>query len=492
MVLDGQQRLTALNIGLRGSYAGKEKGKRRDDLAAYPEKHLYLDIMADPLKGEDGEAYSFRFRSEKQLQNPNGQYWFRVSEIGKLDGASQVFKYVQNAKLAGHPTAFDALSRLQEVVESKLSIAFYEEDTADFDKALNVFIRLNSGGTQLSNSDMLFSIATAGWKKLDARKEINKLVDELNNPRFEFSFSKDFVLKAGLMLADASVEFKAANFSSENVAKLEKSWPEIARALGLAVELVGGFGFSGQTLGAHNAILPIAYSLYQRKLSDSYLTSEKFAKDRENVRRWLVRSLLKAGVWGSSVDTLLTSIQTALRDHGSERFPVKEIEAAMRSRGKSLRFGEEELEDLVDVSYKDRKKRTFALLSLLFPHLDLQNKFHIDHIFPRSCFYKKRLDGLGLSAEEQEEWKEKADCLANLQLLDGTLNMEKGTSQPHEWLKETFPQDEARAAFIERHCLGELPETLGGFPAFYEARREVLLGRLRTLLEVTPAASSAA
>ena len=492
VVLDGQQRLTALNIGLNGSHAEKEKGKRRDDLAAYPEKHLYLDITANPLEMEDGEAYDFRFLSEKQVQAAKGPHWFRVSEIGGFGGSSQVFRYVQKAKLAEHPTAFDALSRLHDVVKDKEGIAFYEEDTADFDKALNVFIRLNSGGTQLSNSDMLFSIATAGWKKLDARKEINELVEKLNGTRSEFSFSKDFVLKAGLMLTDASVEFKAVNLRSKNAVKLEKHWPEIANALRLAVELVEGFGFSGQTLSAHNAVLPIAYSLYQRHLDSKYVTNAEFDGDRRDVRRWLVRSLLKAGVWGSSVDTLLTSIQTALRDHGSERFPVKEIEAAMRSRGKSLRFDEEELEDLVDVSYKDRKKRTFALLSLLFPHLDLQNKFHIDHIFPRSCFHKKRLDRLGLLAEDQEEWREQADRLANLQLLDGTQNMEKGALLPHEWLKETFPQDEARAAFIDRHRLGELPETLEGFPAFYEARREALLGRLRKLLEVTPAASSAA
>ena len=52
----------------------------------------------------------------------------------------------------------------------------------------------------------------------------------------------------------------------------------------------------------------------------------------------------------------------------------------MRARGKSLTFEEEEFEDLVE-----SKDRTFTLLSLLYPFVDLQNKkFHIDHVFQKS------------------------------------------------------------------------------------------------------------
>ena len=59
----------------------------------------------------------------------------------------------------------------------------------------------------------------------------------------------------------------------------------------------------------------------------------------------------------------------------------------MRVRGKSLTFEEEELEHLVE-----SKDRTFTLLTLLFPFVDLQNnKFHIDHVFPKSRFSFRRL-----------------------------------------------------------------------------------------------------
>ncbi len=48
-VLDGQQRLTALNIGLRGSHAEKLLHKRKSNSNAYPKRQLFLD-----LRGKEG------------------------------------------------------------------------------------------------------------------------------------------------------------------------------------------------------------------------------------------------------------------------------------------------------------------------------------------------------------------------------------------------------------------------------------------------------
>src|SRR5271154_4610773 len=74
-------------------------------------------------------------------------------------------------------------------------------------------------------SDLLLSIAVAQWSKLDARQEIHGLVDEVDRIGSGFNFSKDFVLKAGLMLADiASVGFKVENFNHANMGTLEQVW----------------------------------------------------------------------------------------------------------------------------------------------------------------------------------------------------------------------------------------------------------------------------
>ncbi|CAN0358954.1 unnamed protein product, partial [Ectocarpus sp. 4 AP-2014] len=231
--------------------------------------------------------------------------------------------------------------------------------------------------------DLLLSIAVAQWSG-DARQEIHTLVDELNNTGDGFDFSKDVVLKAGLMLADiGSVGFKVENFNRENMAILEEQWPVVKRSLKVAVQLLASFGFNAKTLRADSSLLPIAYYVCHRQLDSGYVVKGKHAADREVIRKWLTRSLLKtSGIWGSGLDTLLTALRETISEHGDDDFPVERLEAVMAKRGKSLQFTGEEIDELVAMEYGD--KRLFGLLTLLFPFVDVKNhQFHIDHVFPK-------------------------------------------------------------------------------------------------------------
>lgn len=229
---------------------------------------------------------------------------------------------------------------------------------------LRIFIRLNSGGTVLSYSDLLLSVAVAQWTQLDAKQEIQGLVDEINRIGPDFNLSKDFVLKAGLMLADiSSVGFKVANFDRANMATLEAARTDIRRAIVLTVELAASFGFGEQTLRADSALLPITYYLYKLNPPANWLAHPAYAADCGNIRSWLIRSLLKSsGIWGSGLDTLLTALRDVIRVEYSA-FPTVQLERVMATRGKLLSFGPEEIEDLVDIEYGDR--RIFPLLSIL-------------------------------------------------------------------------------------------------------------------------------
>ena len=202
------------------------------------------------------------------------------------------------------------------------------------DDVVQIFIRMNDGGTPLSHSDLLLSIAVAQWTTHDAREEIHELVDALNRIGLGFSFSKDFVLKAGLMLSDiGSVGFKVDNFNRENMAILEERWMSIRSTLTLTVQLVAGFGFSRATLTAHNAILAIAYYLYRSKRTESFLSHNRHEEDRRRIRGWLIRSLLKSGVWGSGLDTLLTALRKVIREDGTHRCKHSVMGAGGDARG---------------------------------------------------------------------------------------------------------------------------------------------------------------
>jgi Protein of unknown function DUF262 len=486
-VLDGQQRLTALNIGLRGSMAIKQPNKWWTNPDAFPVRTLRLDLLAPPAPDEDGVIYRFRFLDDAMAARDEGAHWFKVPEIlGMQDGPAMLSALMERG-LQGEAlkAAYATLDRLHRVVHAHNLINYYEEETQDVERVLNIFIRLNQGGTVLSYSDLLLSIAVAQWKQVDARAEIHKLVDELNRIGTGFALSQDFVLKAGLMLADiASVGFKVENFTSPNMAALESNWPAIRAALVRTVDLAASFGLNGQTLKADSALLPIAYYLYRRNVPANYVSHSKFAADRETIRGWLIRSLLKAsGIWGSGLDTLLTALRKTIQNSEAAKFPVEQLRQVMAKSAKSLTFEPAEIEDMLHMEYGD--KRMFPLLSLLFPFVDLRNQFHVDHVYPISRFTRAKLQKAGLDDECIETLVRHANELPNLQLLEGTINNEERSAMPADWLAKHHPDPAAQVHYRTKHELGELPSDLHRFDSFYSARRERLRAKLTDMLCAT-------
>jgi len=483
-ILDGQQRLTSLNIGLRGSLATKTLHKRRSNSNAYPRLTLHLNLLAGKLNEEGNKA-----------KEDEAALWFPVPEVLNVENPSKLsqwlFAQLHARGLTNDTEVFNQASetihRLHEVINQKQSVAYYCEDSQDLDRVLRIFIRMNAGGTVLSYSDLLLSIAIAQWTDVDARREINSLVTDLNRIGAGFNFSKDFVLKAGLMLADiASVGFKVENFNRTNMEILEKVWDDVRAALTTTVQLIASFGITEQTLRADSSLLPIAYYVFKRKPADNWIDHPRHAGERRSIQSWLNRSLLKSsGIWGSGLDTMLTALREIIRNK-HDVFPVEDIEREMATRGKSLSFNGEEIEDLLDVDYNDR--RIFTLLSLLYDFVDVSQIQHIDHIYPKSLLSKRKLVAAGLADEPAENAIAARDKLANLQLLGGTLNTSKNSKLPGPWLEEAYPDATRRQDFIDRQDLGSVPYEPAEFLPFYEARRTRLRQRMQNLFGTANAA----
>lgn len=480
-ILDGQQRLTSLNIGLCGTYSEKLPRKRASSLDAYPPKRLRLDLCH---WGEEEDDFKYRlaFLSDDEAARASSDvHWYPVAEVRRVtDAGPSVFSYVQGANLATHPTAFHTLARLQQAVHEDGLISFYLEDGQELDKVLDIFIRVNSGGTVLSKSDLLLSVATAQFQTLDAREEVHGLVDDLNAVGHGFDFSKDLVLKTGLVLSDVGdIAFKVENFTTTNIAVLEKAWPGIERALRLGVKLLSSFGFAASTLKANSVLIPIAHYLHERDLDDRYLTHTTWRQDREELRRWIVRSLVKPGIWGSGLDTLVKALRSVI-DETTGPFPVEALEAAMARQGKSLAIDDLLLDDLAEIPYRD--KRLFPVLSLLYPGVNVRNVFHIDHIFPKSLFTPTRLEASGVNIGLVDEFRSRFDRMPNLQLLEGPENEGKRNRLPADWVRMQYPDPLARGGWLASHDLHDLPVDLEEFLDFYQARRNRMRNRLANVL----------
>ena len=481
-ILDGQQRLTSLFIGLRGSYASKLPHKRWNNPLAFPRRKLYLNLRS-PIEDEGVELkYDLRFLTEAEAsKNGDGVFWFLVGDVLNFASLRDINGYLRTNDLLGPEYPEQCLFALYEVISEKTLINHYQEEGQDLGKVLNIFVRVNSGGTPLSYSDLLLSIATAQWDDVDARQAIHELVDDINRTGEGFGFSKDFVLKSALVLADLDVAFKVDNFTRDNTRKIETAWPRISEALRTAVSLAARLGYNGFTLTANNALVPVAYYLLQRGLPQGFLERREHAEDREAIRIWLARALLKKGTFGAGLDTTLRTARSTIGSTPT-RFSADALDSAFAKIGRGLRFEDEEVEDLLDEEYGHRM--TFSVLALLYPSVDFNNRFHEDHIFPKSRFTPKRLREAGVPEDQIEAFRERVNRVANLQLLEGTPNQEKSAKLPADWLKEHCPTEDARRAWAERNYVDELPEKITGFLEFYERRRARLKTKLAKLLEV--------
>lgn len=485
-ILDGQQRLTALYIGLQGSYAYKLPRYRWDSPWAFPERKLYLNLLEE--SSDSDLEYDFQFLPQEQAEKRDeSHHWFEVGKILDLNEQYEVNEYLLDHELMNSSNgkfANRTLFKLHGKIFQAPVINYYLEKDETLDKVLNIFIRVNSGGTPLSYSDLLLSIATAEWteEETNARQVITTFVDDINRIGDDFNFNKDFVLKNTLVLNDFSdIAFKVDNFRQGNMKTIEENWERVSKAVSLAVELISSFGYSRETLTANNAVIPIAYYILKLDNPSNFVTHSHYFEDRKNIREWLTKSLLKR-VFSSGADTVLRKIREIINESQSG-FPLDEIKKWFKGSTKSLSFTDEEIDHLF--SYRYGRNYTFGALTLLYPTLDFSSqKFHQDHMFPKSSFKSRRtLLNLGISEDRINYYLDNYNELANLQLLPGTQNQEKSDKDFNAWLEETYPDDASRKQFMERHYIPDIDFSFSNFEQFIEERTRLMTEKYKSILQ---------
>ena len=492
-VLDGQQRLTSLYVGLKGSYAYKTLHKRWNSEDAFPKRKLYLNIVEPETDGTN--KYKFSFLTTEEAVNDENAYWFEVGKILDLINISDVTKYVNKNIYKNNiyneyqdDFAMDCLSQLHKVIHTQPSISYYKEKSEELDKVLNIFIRVNSGGTILSYSDLLLSIASAQWGQYDAREEITEFVENINEIGNGFNINKDFVLKTALVLSDfGDIAFKVDNFKRENMEKIESNWPDIKKAIQQAFILVSSFGYSRETLSSNNAVIPIAYYLMTIGLPENFSVSSNTRENRNKIKIWLIRSLLKRAFSGTP-DNILRPIRDIIRKNGTNDFPLYEIIEHFKGNSKSIVFTNDDIDEyLLKLQYG--KSETLSTLMLLYPSLDFNNKFHVDHMYPKSKFKKRMLKSKGVSDEKIDKYMELVNNIGNLQLLAAIPNIEKQDKDFDEWFNETCYDENYKNHYRAIHYLPDIEYSYDNFLSFVEQRQELMKRKLEEILSVSIAPS---
>ena len=452
IVLDGQQRLTSLFIGLKGSRTLKKPKGWWDNPSAFELKRLYLNLRYQPSEEDTEDCYQFEFKAPDQVPEADEHnFWFKVGDILTLPSLN---RYCRENALSDDEA--DTLEKLKNVICNERLISYFEECEKNLDKVLKIFIRVNSGGAKLSYSDLLMSILTANFSS-DIRGEMNMYVDKFRNEGF-WCFGRDQILKTALYLTGANHVFNLKNFNKTNINAIEQNWDRLSCVITDAVHVVKDFGYSGQ-LASGYIITVIAYYMYREQLSYSRLSTQ----DKEAMFHF-VRLAQITSYFTTSLDTKLSYVLEGMT--GASDFAGFNARMASLDANKVLRVTADDVEGLLTLQYGN--PAILPVLQVLYPQLDYMTaKFHIDHIYPKSKFTYK-------NTELSEEYLDDKNYLFNLQLLEGSENISKNDSDPADWLRDTF--DSVKLAkykadnYIDASCNLEWSE----FGTFKQQRTEAL------------------
>ena len=478
LVLDGQQRITSLLIGLRGSF--------RYFYYRWRKTRLYLNLLKPPVSNEENPEeliYAFAFRENAKPDSDRSQIWYLVGRILDFEDAEDAkLDPTMRKQLATLPedqrvNANKMIGRLHNRIHTALVGNYFEEKSQDYDKVLQMFVRANTAGEPLAYSDLLLATATAKWERLDARSEIHDFTDSLNDIGNGYRFGKDFVLKACLYLSeDLPIQYRVKNFTRNNLRIIERKWEEIKEYLSATVRLIHRFGFSSKNIVAPLALLPIAFYLMKRGNSSFDFSSEiKDADIQVTIRKWFVFSTLKNAFGGSS-DTTLTRLRKILSTCGQTApFPSDDL---YKSLGIQPSLIDDEIEYFLGRRYRYQGRYTNLVLSLLYPDRDWKDAvFHEDHIFPKSKFKVRALKKLGYDEATVQSYMSKYNLLPNLQLLTQWENLSKNATPFGEWIQT---RDKT---FRKRHLIPDLDGSYGfdTFEEFWESRAELIRKAMRVL-----------
>ena len=471
LVLDGQQRMTALYIGLRGSY--------RYFYYRWRKEYLFLNLMQKPNDEicPDTIRFSFEFRENDYSYDPENEFWYRVGNILDYEKSREARSAIQKSIISLPKEKQDIvennLDDLHNIVHTVRCLNFYEENSRDYDKVVEIFVRTNTGGTKLEYSDILLSTATAQWKNLNARDEIYKFTDDLNATPPGFGFGKDFVMKGCLYLTSGlPIQYMVSSFTRENLAKIEENWEQIKTSLTQTIQLVSKFGFNNKNIVSANALLPIAYYLMQ-KHSSVFLNSsaKEDIIDKSNIQTWLIFNILR-GAFGAASDAKLKNCQEVLNTYTGKSFPYRELNAKLLSNNE---ISQEEIDTWLNFQYSGRY--TYLVLSLLYPDRDWQNcRFDEDHIYPKSEFSRTRLQKRGFSEQKIQEYLYSFNTILNLELLEDSENKSKNAQDFESWLSTREDN------FKKRHFIPDMESyEFEHFLEFIDARKKLLSDRLKQI-----------
>ena len=404
LILDGQQRITTLY----GISRGKPPAFFQGDEKAFTGLHFNIE-------DETFEFYApAKMKGDPRWIDVTGLFAHGLEPfIGALSGNPDT--------LPRFATYMDRLNRLKSILDRDV----HEDKIAGADKTVEVvveiFNRVNSGGTKLSKGDLALAKICAQWP--EARTVMRAHLDTWRGAGF--SFNLDWLLRNATAVATGRAEFASLDDRHVDVDDFQASLASAAQYIGTVLDTVAG------RLGLdHDRVLMgrYAFPVISRLL---HLRGGHFAgfAESDRVLYWYVHSALWGRFAGSTETVLNQDYETANRS-GIDGL----ITALERWRGGNLAIDGQDFEGfgmgsrfypLLYMLTRVYGARDFGSGLPLKDHLlGRLASLQVHHVFPKAVLYDA---GYGRS---------QVNAVANFCFLTQDTNLAIGKRRPEEYFEE--------------------------------------------------------
>jgi uncharacterized protein with ParB-like and HNH nuclease domain len=443
-VIDGQQRIQSFYIGLKGSINGKV---------------MYFDLFSDfdsefEFKFENSEDKLPKQSKDNSERPISEHYWYLASSLLKrlkeTNDEDQVAdeiiasKKVNNSDKEKHirkniKAFYKNIITAETLGISKVSVNKSFDEVSNKQRIVELFRRLNDGGTKLSSFDLVASILKGFSWAMEGFLE--KMLDKYE----DIGLSQDNLIKLIFLLQDdhkkemASIEAKDAEFAITNKDRIESTLKSLKDFL-IHAKLYDYYH------DGNRSFIPlffIAYHLFYKNMDAKSLSVffddfDSGNSDYPLMYEWVYHSLLN-GVFRSrgagwvAYQTGVRKLLVEIKKHKNKTFPKRELFNVYIEH--PVVFSES-----YNASNLDKLDRSF-LYYLMYDRNQTIRTQDVDHIMPKTI-----LGSLGYGWDE-------INSVKNFQLIDYGTNRGIKSGKPFkQWINKYVAN---KPAFVKRHLIPE-------------------------------------
>ena len=455
LLLDGQQRMTSLYGVARGVPPKFFDGNKRVFTGLY--FHL------------ENESFEF-YQAVKMQDDP---LWINVTELMQKgnDGLGEfIQRFTNQPELVPRMGDFSGrLSRLLGILEINLHVEEVTGTDMTPDVVVDIFNRVNSGGTKLSKGDLALAKICAEWP--EGRKAVKVQLEEWAGAGFHFSL--DWLLRSVNTVLTGEARFEYLHDKSPE--DVQDALTRACRHVNKIINLIAGrLGLDHDRVFFGRFAVPVmAHYLDQRwqrglgsmskteqdKLLFWYLQAAMWGRFSGSTESFIDKDLEALNNFSGGVDKLLDQLRLW---HGGLG-----VEAA-HFNGWSL--GARFYPVLYLLTRMGEARDWGNGLPLKAGMLGNMSQLEVHHIFPKSKLYKK------------EHTRPEVNALANFCFQTKETNLDIGNSLPEEY----FPQiEEAHPGALASQWIPVDPVLwkLDHFLDFLEARKMLLAAELNNRMK---------